>query len=980
MGVTPDQLIPATDVEPDDLLVTWRGSGPLKGLPASLAADFMSSNATFAPDWAEAISRPLTDKVGELISVKDFGAVGDGVTDDTQAFRNTINFAAGRPVHVPEGDYLITERIDVLPAANRDVDPEKAVGAFAPGLWLVGDGMTVSRIHCQVPNDSMFYLNVQNPVPYAYRAQQGARIANLAIVGNGGAVPNCTAFEIYNAYQLQFSQVHIRALTGTAIKMVNGASKTLGSNPFSLVNGNAQVVVTDPGHGRLVGYPVLFSGVTNPLGGLTLNATWEVTGLGDLTGADPTNKYRITAGSAATSTVVGGGSSVIAQYVFDDGWNCAAFESLWIESCGAGGAGWAIDATGTPGRNEGSFTHMKNVFIQGCGRSQYFTVTGITNANPAVLTLSTVQFPEGNYTTAHPFVEGDKIKMFGVTGMTQANDVVFTVGPSPTAKTLVLYTNDPVPVAVDSSAWGVFTGMSTSAMANDPFATSNGSATVVVTSVAHGQAVGNAAHFAGASAVGGLTINGAYRIAAVLSPDTYTISAGVAASSTATGGGASVTVAYQTPATIGAEIGYYEPRSGGLRWKGQLLKLESCGFTVNYNCAHYVPGGAGSAVGMVCEQVTWENNYRRHIFVKGGISYYFIGCQFHGNNPAGGLKQWRLAEFDASENTIQQVLWQNTKVRAKECPSIAFKFSGANLIANSCRVRGVIWSDYDYVGQQRFSGAQFDPVVQDLELSYTSATLMTLRPHQSSGTGNKTPLRLRGPNNDGGTGAASTTGEWVAVQMTSNNGLSAYNTLTGTPAGGALANNTVYNMYLWDDDGALTLQPSTTAPVIDTEHGYMVMTGDATKLFVGRAQTDGSAQWSATASQFLNPLTLSSAVQGQDAYLWYSDIDRKLRIKTSAGAPTSMAGGTYDYWPTLETSVAFDPPSIAAGATATQDVTVVCGAGDYCSGVGFSLGWGGLTATGCVKAANTVTVTMTNPTGGTIDLASGSLRVAVQRR
>ena len=42
-----------------------------------------------------------------VYNVMDFGAVGDGVTDDTAAFVNCINNANGRPVFVPPGTYVV---------------------------------------------------------------------------------------------------------------------------------------------------------------------------------------------------------------------------------------------------------------------------------------------------------------------------------------------------------------------------------------------------------------------------------------------------------------------------------------------------------------------------------------------------------------------------------------------------------------------------------------------------------------------------------------------------------------------------------------------------------------------------------------------------------------------------------------------------------------------------------------------------------
>lgn len=84
----------------------------------------------------------------------------------------------------------------------------------------------------------------------------------------------------------------------------------------------------------------------------------------------------------------------------------------------------------------------------------------------------------------------------------------------------------------------------------DPFDTSSGLSTVTVTDVAHGASPGDYVTFSGASAVGGLTIDGEYALT-YIDDDTYTIDAGSNASSTATGGG-SVTAAYQI--SVGSDI------------------------------------------------------------------------------------------------------------------------------------------------------------------------------------------------------------------------------------------------------------------------------------------------------------------------------------------------------------------------------------------------------------------------------------------
>jgi polygalacturonase len=69
-----------------------------------------------------AVNRPFNQKLQETISVKDFGAKGDGTTDDTTSIQNAINYAAplGKTVFIPAGVYSITAL--TLPQQNGGID------------------------------------------------------------------------------------------------------------------------------------------------------------------------------------------------------------------------------------------------------------------------------------------------------------------------------------------------------------------------------------------------------------------------------------------------------------------------------------------------------------------------------------------------------------------------------------------------------------------------------------------------------------------------------------------------------------------------------------------------------------------------------------------------------------------------------------------------------------------------------------------
>jgi len=81
----------------------------------------------------------------------------------------------------------------------------------------------------------------------------------------------------------------------------------------------------------------------------------------------------------------------------------------------------------------------------------------------------------------------------------------------------------------------------------------------------------------------------------------------------------------------------------------------------------------------------------------------------------------------------------------------------------------------------------------------------------------------------------------------------------------------------------------------------------------------------------------------------------------------------------LEASAIYDPPSIAAGSGVTTTIGVTGAAlGDHAR-ASSSLDLQGILLTAWVSAANTASVRFQNGTGAALDLASGTMRVRVEK-
>lgn len=99
--------------------------------------------------------------------------------------------------------------------------------------------------------------------------------------------------------------------------------------------------------------------------------------------------------------------------------------------------------------------------------------------------------------------------------------------------------------------------------------------------------------------------------------------------------------------------------------------------------------------------------------------------------------------------------------------------------------------------------------------------------------------------------------------------------------------------------------------------------------------------------------------------------------RLAVGTRTAASGAISQL---LRGSKTFDWPSIAAGAQTTTTVTVTGAVlGDMVLGVSMDVDTLGVRFSGQVTAANTVTVTAANGTGGALDIASGTLAVLVAK-
>jgi hypothetical protein len=130
-----------------------------------------ASNISYTQGSTGSVTTNVQAKLQQTVSVKDFGAVGDGVTNDTTAIQNAINAAATTSgiVTFPTGTYIVTS-------------PLSLVGKY---VSIIGAGMTNTIIKASGTITSIFDIYESSDVINSPFVIQDLQINGNSTTTNG---------------------------------------------------------------------------------------------------------------------------------------------------------------------------------------------------------------------------------------------------------------------------------------------------------------------------------------------------------------------------------------------------------------------------------------------------------------------------------------------------------------------------------------------------------------------------------------------------------------------------------------------------------------------------------------------------------------------------------------------------------------------------------------------------------------------------
>lgn len=144
-----------------DLL--YRNATTLERLPKGVAGQVLTMNdGATAPEW----STISAGSIDEIVNAKDYGAIGDGIIDDTVALQNAINASIGKILLISRTDnyYLITSQLSGV----------SNITIVSNGATLKSGSSRITNSYIKfyqqsnvIINGLVFDLNMANLVPYA---------------------------------------------------------------------------------------------------------------------------------------------------------------------------------------------------------------------------------------------------------------------------------------------------------------------------------------------------------------------------------------------------------------------------------------------------------------------------------------------------------------------------------------------------------------------------------------------------------------------------------------------------------------------------------------------------------------------------------------------------------------------------------------------------------------------------------------------
>lgn len=185
-----------------------------------------------------AINRPIDEKLADIVSVKDYGAVGDGTTDDTAAIQAAVD--AAKSVFIPAGTYRITSPI-ILSQDIFQITGVKGKSILQASTTCYGILKVATQFYADfglIENLTFDSTSTSNTV-YGIYSASSVYVAHWKIADcnfttklSGGIIANLIACHVYRCY---FGVYGGTSNTMVAIQSIGQTTPTLATTNINVI-------------------------------------------------------------------------------------------------------------------------------------------------------------------------------------------------------------------------------------------------------------------------------------------------------------------------------------------------------------------------------------------------------------------------------------------------------------------------------------------------------------------------------------------------------------------------------------------------------------------------------------------------------------------------------------------------------------------------------------------------------------------------
>lgn len=221
----------------DVLIGTW------DNITGIIGGELNACQIVYDPPFTNAVQTTVCQKLDQVISVKDFGATGDGVTDDSVAVQNAIDYMFATQkncLYFPDGVFYFANTVEINFDTARSF---RMTGTSSAGFTGVRPGGT--KITGKSGLDALFLLTNSNP---SAGGAFGFEADHIDFNGNGGGVGSAIKsilggaparpFNIHNNQFNQFQKALVSDITAglndTGVCQCNITQNNFQGNTYAM--------------------------------------------------------------------------------------------------------------------------------------------------------------------------------------------------------------------------------------------------------------------------------------------------------------------------------------------------------------------------------------------------------------------------------------------------------------------------------------------------------------------------------------------------------------------------------------------------------------------------------------------------------------------------------------------------------------------------------------------------------------------------